>query len=825
MKRKQLKKELIILAFSLGLVILSLLYTLLPIDCSFIDTQLQYSDQLDLLFNLFTIQATIATLSISIIAIITGFQSKSVCGVSVTHYVTSLKPCLFIHKILMIADLVITVINYFLVAFELYNVSISIFIISVIISCILIIDTSFVFKNSSVIYKEIRDFLLENYTIDYLHDLELSIYKNISLEHTSELEYELGFINQLLETELKKPVYSKENISVLESIIVNCFLNAYLSNNKEMVLSILKEIDGFYVVANSVKCDEKQGPYPVDVWSSIYLQYFTFLSTISLFQLQNYRKFDYLIFKQHMYENLVFEKDKNEFKQKNNYYLEYYYPLVYWRVIVDNPKKGNNYNVVKERIIHHAYLDALWSKESDSNKLIVNIKGLCYLLKAFIENGEISLLKTEYLKRNKYCLRKTRFAYVFLVTVIYSYYLSHCEPIVEGTAEQLNAKEYLMTIVKDYIKSAIYEIDIVSVLRDEIISIHSLIDNWEKFENGVAKAVALEPTITEVLFFLSISKYYDEQKLSECFRLISSNNVDNLIMTYFSPDSVFDDRYKSFQKRMFNQISTVQDERFLEIKSLVRGALSRECKNELIKKAKDNPITDEMLTKTKQKYLSVFEQESKKYCMFIHEDSAEKERQSFSTKISILDIYDFSVETSNDYIHRIITQTLYRHFIHILKPYLTFENISFHSNQKQDHLINLASGMDPDTFVGNRETFWEEDDKDKLSRFTKDMYKIDNPYDHGTLYLLNSQWIHFQFSNVQFEIVDCSLDDFDELNIETKDGQYYYSRYSNIMKVPFEKDELFNYLQKTRKVLKLSFDIEYSVKRKNVGCGIKIQYD
>ena len=131
---------------SVGLILISLLYTCLPIDIGFINTRLQYSDQLDLLFTLFGIQATIATLSISIIAIITGFQSKSVCGVSVTHYVTSLKPCIFKHKVLIISDLEITVINDSIVAFQIYNISLSLFTVSVIISCILIIDTSFVFK-------------------------------------------------------------------------------------------------------------------------------------------------------------------------------------------------------------------------------------------------------------------------------------------------------------------------------------------------------------------------------------------------------------------------------------------------------------------------------------------------------------------------------------------------------------------------------------------------------------------------------------------------------------------------------------------------------
>lgn len=81
-KKKQLSREIKILIASSVIVILSILYTVLPINFDLINTVLTDVEWKDLIINLFTIQATVATLSISIIAIITGFQSKSVCGIS-----------------------------------------------------------------------------------------------------------------------------------------------------------------------------------------------------------------------------------------------------------------------------------------------------------------------------------------------------------------------------------------------------------------------------------------------------------------------------------------------------------------------------------------------------------------------------------------------------------------------------------------------------------------------------------------------------------------------------------------------------------------------
>lgn len=117
-KNRQQKIEWIYIAISAVLLMLSIFYTMNPFIPA-LNIPLSAEKQADLFVNLFTVQATIAALSISIIAIITGFQTESVYGVTVTNYVTTLKPVLFKHKVLMIIDLIVTGINYVMVSFEL----------------------------------------------------------------------------------------------------------------------------------------------------------------------------------------------------------------------------------------------------------------------------------------------------------------------------------------------------------------------------------------------------------------------------------------------------------------------------------------------------------------------------------------------------------------------------------------------------------------------------------------------------------------------------------------------------------------------------------
>lgn len=46
----------------------------------------------DLLFNLFTVQATVTAMGIAIIALVSGIVSDNIFGISVTRYVLQLKP-------------------------------------------------------------------------------------------------------------------------------------------------------------------------------------------------------------------------------------------------------------------------------------------------------------------------------------------------------------------------------------------------------------------------------------------------------------------------------------------------------------------------------------------------------------------------------------------------------------------------------------------------------------------------------------------------------------------------------------------------------------
>ena len=352
----------------------------------------------------------------------------------------------------------------------------------------------------------------------------------------------------------------------------------------------------------------------------------------------------------------------------------------------------------------------------------------------------------------------------------------------------------------------------------------SLLRNWEKFKNGVVKTIRLEPTITECLFFICIEKYHNEEKLADCFRLFTGNQVLSLIMNFFSNDSSFEEQYTAFRKNMFGQSIATDEKRALETKSLVRGALAREYEIELNEQAEKRPLDNPKIQKFRERLTAVFNEKKSVFDIFIHNEFPNQRKINKSITFPYIDYYDLENDTSS-YFKQSFSEVLFSVFFNTLSSNLRTLEINYQSKEKQDTLINLSSGLSPDTFIGSRETFWEEDEKDKLIHFTEGMNKMDFLGSNSELYLLNSQKIFFNISKVSFEISDCTVDDFERIGVEKQGDVYLYSRLANVMKVPYQEEELLSYLKQTRRRLVMSLEICSAVKESPVGCGIAITYE
>ena len=81
---------------------------------NFLELEFLYKEEL--LLTLFGVQASVSTISIAIIALISGVISDSAYGISFTKFISNLKPYYLKHNRLIICSISIIAINYFLIS-------------------------------------------------------------------------------------------------------------------------------------------------------------------------------------------------------------------------------------------------------------------------------------------------------------------------------------------------------------------------------------------------------------------------------------------------------------------------------------------------------------------------------------------------------------------------------------------------------------------------------------------------------------------------------------------------------------------------------------
>jgi len=158
-KRNNLFFEIIAIIFFLGILLLSLLadLNLIPIPEFFI---LNIKDTEGLFLTLFTVQASVSTVSIAIVSIITGLINEYVLGISISGFITNLKPKIFKHNRLIITNLLVTFFNYICLSYTLFNLCIALFAISICVTILLIREIYVVFLGKNNIRSEIENFVL-----------------------------------------------------------------------------------------------------------------------------------------------------------------------------------------------------------------------------------------------------------------------------------------------------------------------------------------------------------------------------------------------------------------------------------------------------------------------------------------------------------------------------------------------------------------------------------------------------------------------------------------------------------------------------------------
>ena len=275
-KTKRVAIEITLILIFVAIIVMSFLsdFSVIPIP-SF--ASLNLSGIEELFVSLFTVQASVATVSIAIVSIITGLVSESILGISVSGFITNRKPVVLKHNRLIIANLIVTALNYVSVAMAFFNVCIALFIISIVITILLVDEVYIIFLGKNRIRKEIHEFVFENYDAEILNDLNNELLSAIEIGNSLTITEDFEIIKKIFKAEAIKSNYkSNEIIEQLSKMVCDAFEKTSYKHNGQRINYCLLQICEIYKIAN----ENEDAPLHLNVWNKIVRDIFRALKDI-----------------------------------------------------------------------------------------------------------------------------------------------------------------------------------------------------------------------------------------------------------------------------------------------------------------------------------------------------------------------------------------------------------------------------------------------------------------------------------------------------------------------------------------------------------------
>lgn len=825
-KSKTTKLLLEILTIAILVVIVALSFLA---DLSFYNISdyfvLRIKNTEDLLFSLFAVQATVTTMSIAIIALVSGIVSDNIFGISITRYVLQLKPRLFKHKRLIIFGLIITFLNYFVVSYNLFNTSIAIFLLSIAISIILVKDIFLVFLGRKEIKRQMETYILENYERIGVDNFQTALLENDNIYKTTYLKENLQVIQKIFEKESNSSSVDNKSelLSEIETIISDTFIRIYQKNNSEALITILNYISELYEIANS-----KEDPVPLSIWDNISREYFKSLSLLSEEQLYNSTFF--LRLHSQLYKNLKIKKSDKRDIAVNCYDFKYYNVWIYYSLIINNKKISNHYD--RKRLLEFLYdnITGLMfypqKVETDETKKTILISAWCIFVRSLIDEGEKDILKGQFFKDSHYHVAKNSYQVVFIIACIYLYYVACRESLLSGKDSQ----KFAVNIIKentDDIEDILHHINLADFISENLKFIMEQMRTWEVIPEGDAKCVIIDTVIKDFFVFTALKSHWNNEMIANIIKALIGDSTFSLYTHYFSDNNInFDLLFNQYNSLFFNEENDLSSQQYSE---LLKDVLNIKYKHEEIESGKKNIITDDARTQFENNIRDTFETIlNENSYLFEEEIQSDIEYTEKRICLSELNLPSSIINNSklDKYISSFIHTAIINAYICAIHPALSIDKKKVNDRTLQETLIASIKnmGISGDTFIGNRDVFWGEQDKHLLDKFTKDMKQVKYPEGYNNFYIINHSLVHCVISDLEIEFNDLSQKEIEQMCKKTVDGKLEF-KVSNDIYIPFERDELEEHVHRIRKKIRLYATIKSRLKSDKVGAGINVVFE
>lgn len=772
------------------------------------------NDGENVLFELFSVQASVATVGIAIISIITGATNEMILGISVSDYITNIKPKILKHKALIIGNLILIVLDYFFAAFLLYNLSVAAFFVSIVTISVLASDTYILFFGKDKLRNEIHEFALASYSTEYLDDLAKDMINSIDSGNSLAFNEDLALVEMIFEKEVKAGDFqSTEVTEKIEKLVATAFNKCAEKDDLERSLDVLSGICNLYHTAN---VGDDKG-LPLDIWGSILHNFFGVLGGATYKQLSR----DFIIFqmRNEIYTNV--KKGKmNCGAADMRYYSSWAYSSCMRNIKLSEDEKQRLTKEIYENVEQCVLYEARGTEEGPTM-----MAEMCSLLKVMIDRGDAQSVCKLFFEHIRYWWDKTEYAAVFLVISIYLYYLSQREkevpiPVLKKYAEDIIQQN------QGAISYFYYDIDLADIIDKYYSFIKECLRGWEAMEEGKAKVAIMGDVVEDFLIYSALNKYWNRRNLAAVMDTIAVGGMFRFYDRYFR-DGVMtkSGAFEDFRKKYLNES---QERDLKEMLVVLKDIFDERYRDEIIREGVAHAITPEKIMAFTAKIQKVFEEfVAKELSAFKCVGETKEYQRRRIPLLSMTVPYGlFAEEKVDNMISSTICSATVYQFLGLIAQHLNMRAVKYEAKNKQETLITMVKSLNitPDTVVGNRETFWEEDDKNALNRFTEGMQRITFPDGNNVYAILDSSLIHFSFSAFEIRCEDLDITEVEKRCRKEADGSTCFN-VTNDIYIPFGDEELTEHIHRTMKKVTIFALATYKADKRKVGAGIEITFD
>lgn len=770
----------------------------------------------DLFTNLFTVQATIAGLSLAIIAFISGVTDKTVYGISVSEYISRIRPWKLKHVILLIIDLILTIMDYFVVSLRLFNVSVIIFIISIIISILLIIDVFFVFYGDNEIKKVIGNYIIDSYDKNYIDSIGNKITTVIKQKNIDKINDYFDILLRIFKHELDND-NRKDVIDCIGELYTQAFVDSVKIEDNKLSIYILNNITDLYDYSLI-----KENGIPLKIWDHMNNSYFKLLKNLSYFELEE-NKHDFITkFRKILYKTQISDDSNSNIKLVNHFDLNTFSYNLYVNILLRHKQKflSDEINYLSEYIFELSFYDLAYSKNTISEfQLGIVFDEFINMLKLFIDYGNADILENCYFSKIHYHSRNKYVGLSFVIACIYMYYLGYRENIVENTSKQFSGiglTDVIITRLNKIFRNIKFN-EIVKSNRDFILE---KLDTWEIIKRNKIKYGIMEDVVYDFIVFSMLSTY-NIQFTIDLIKTFNYSEFNALIDRYINNQNEICKLYLDFPRAKNYETKENSSNKFNDFISSLKVYTKQFEQNQIhinSKKLTDR-ISDKYLHNIKKAFQNTID-DLLNDLPFLqpnipNDDSDYKIILPITVPVSIL-TEDFS-DLENDY-NEIFKQFLLEHIEFLIRDNIVVRKISSVETDNHKLLLSLKKdyGISADIFYGDKALLWDLELSDDKEYFDN----LNYVYSNGTLAaLLDSEKIQINIYDIEVKYRKLSLKDIVANKIA--DDIYEYTNSYGVT-LEYSEKELINLINASRKKVIISARLEYSIQ---MDSGVAIEID